>query len=160
VPTSNLTHRAKHLAEIHGAPKHSWGALVGRMLDGAGWNVEQTQAAIKIVLAVKSPRGYEKLFPLEKLQLLAAEGNDLKETVDLGVRAIERARADIRDVQFAVDEYLAKFETWLTERGGWDHRAIASKAQALTDQQRALREASRRRPLSQSGRSRSRNGRP
>ena len=38
------------------------------------WNRERTSAAVKAVLAVKPPRGYEKLFAVEKLQEMAAAG--------------------------------------------------------------------------------------
>jgi len=31
----------------------------------------------------------------------------------LSIRAIERGRSDIRDMQFAVEEHLAAFEEWL-----------------------------------------------
>jgi hypothetical protein len=66
-----------------------------------GWSKEQTVAVVKSVNAVKPPRGYEKLFAIEKLQEMAAAGQDPTEVTRLAVRAIERARADIRDVQFA-----------------------------------------------------------
>jgi hypothetical protein len=57
------------------------------MLDG-NWNVEQTSAAAKTVLAAKPPRGYEKLFVIEKLQEMAAAGQDPTEVTRLAVRAI------------------------------------------------------------------------
>jgi len=67
-----------------------------------GWSKEQTVAVVKSVNAVKPPRGYEKLFAIEKLQEIGRRrpGPD-RSPPRLAVRAIERARADIRDVQFA-----------------------------------------------------------
>jgi ParB/RepB/Spo0J family partition protein len=131
-----------HLREIHTAPEHCWAILVKRLIDNA-WSVEQTKAAVKTVLAAKPPRGYEKLFPLEQLQELAASGNgDLSEITSLSIRAIERARADIRDIQFAVEDHAAQFEAWLIENGAWDHEAIVTKAQEITKKQRALRHES------------------
>jgi ParB/RepB/Spo0J family partition protein len=137
----DLLNRTRHLAEIHGAPESCWPALIKRLLDGK-WTVEQTNAAVKAVLAVKPPRGYEKLFALEKLQEMAAGGQDATEVTRLSIRAIERGRADIRDVQFAVEEHAAKFEGWLAESGVWDDRAITAAAQHLIDNQRALRRES------------------
>jgi len=46
---------------------------------------------VKAVLAVKPTRGYEKLFAIEKLQEMAAAGQDPNEVTRLAVRAIERA---------------------------------------------------------------------
>ena len=66
---------------------------------------------------MKPPRGYEKFFAVEKLQEMAAAGTDPNEATRLAVRAIERGRADIRDVQFAVEDHAAKFEEWLAESG-------------------------------------------
>ena len=135
----NLANRTRHLAEIHTAPQPCWPVLVKRLLDGK-WTVEQTIAAVKTVLAVKPPRGYEKLFAIEQLQAMAAAGKDPDEVTRLSIRAIERARADIRDVQFAVEEHAAKFEQWLAEHGAWDSRAIAVTAQELIEAQMILRQ--------------------
>jgi protein gp37 len=133
-----LLHHAKHLAEIYAAPEHCRAALVEWLLKEK-WNIKDTAQKVKDVLAVKPPRGYEELFPLSKLQYIYALGCDLKETVSLGTRAIERGRADIRDVQFAVDDHSALFEAWLAEHGGLDHKATTAEAQRITDLQRALR---------------------
>jgi hypothetical protein len=65
---------------------------VKRLIDGK-WTVEQTNAAVKAVLAVKPPRGYEKIFAIEKLQEMTAAGQDPTEVTRLSIRAIERARA-------------------------------------------------------------------
>ena len=138
-PGSELLRRAKHLAEIHPVPEACWCALVTRMLD-CGWTVDQTRATAKAVLAVKPPRGYEKLFASEQLQAMAAAGKDPDEVTRLSIRAIERARADIRDVQFAVEEHATKFEQWLAEHGAWDSRAIAVTAQGLIEAQMMLRQ--------------------
>jgi protein gp37 len=104
------------------------------------WTVKETTEIVKQLLAIKSPRGYEKLFPVPELQQAFAQGRDLKETIELGTRAIERGRADIRDVRFAVEKHAALFEAWLVEHGGWDHKATTAEAQRLTDLQRAARE--------------------
>jgi ParB/RepB/Spo0J family partition protein len=100
---SALIQRSKHLCEIHAAPVQCWLALATRLVEH-GWTVEETKAAVKAVLAVKAPRGYEQLFAVERLQQMAAAGQDPSEVTRLSVRAIERARADIRDVQFAVED--------------------------------------------------------
>jgi hypothetical protein len=86
ISPSDLTNRTRHLAEIHAAPQACWPSMVKRLLD-AKWNVEQTNAAVKAVLAVKPPRGYEKLFAIEKLQEMAAAGQDPTEATRLAVRA-------------------------------------------------------------------------
>jgi hypothetical protein len=67
-----------HLRVIHNVPKHCWLALVRRAIGGK-LNEEQLVAAVKAVNAVKPPRGYEALFQLERLQVLAAEGRDCAE---------------------------------------------------------------------------------
>jgi hypothetical protein len=43
----DLLEKAKHLSEIHTAPRWLWQALVAAMLaaPGGGWSVEQTRAA-------------------------------------------------------------------------------------------------------------------
>ena len=135
---SILINRTKHLSEIHGAAQRCWPALVERLVDNE-WTVEQTSAAVKAVTTAKPPRGYEKLFAIEKLQEMAAAGQNPEETTRLCVRAIERGRADIRDVQFAVEEYSARFEAWLVDHA-WDADAITTTVQALLKEQRAVRE--------------------
>ena len=82
------------------------------------------------------------MFALDRLQEMAAAGQDATEVTRLSIRAIERGRADIRDVQFAVEEHAAKFEEWLAESGAWDERAVTAAAQHLIDNQRALRRES------------------
>lgn len=141
VDKSQLVRSSKHLAEIHAAPESCWPALITRLLDGK-WTVEQTNAAVKAIIAVGPPRGYEKFFASERLQEMAAAGQDTNEVTRLCVRAIERGRADIRDVQFAVEDHAATFEQWLAASGAWDERAITEKAQQLIDNQRALRRES------------------
>ena len=136
---SLLVNRTKHLAEIHAAPESCWPALVERLVDNQ-WTVEETNAAVKAVRTAKPPRGYEQFFAIEKLQQLVARDADWAETVKISIRAIERARTDIRDVQFADEEYAAQFEVWLTEHGGWNYKAITAEAQRLTEIQRALRQ--------------------
>ncbi|MCC6363193.1 MAG: hypothetical protein IT165_06685 [Bryobacterales bacterium] len=91
----------RQLAEIHAAPEPCWARLGQRMLE-EGWTIEQTKAVVKSILAIRPPRGYEKLFAIEKIQEIAATGQDPNAVTKLSIRAIERARADIRDVQFAV----------------------------------------------------------
>ena len=114
VSVSDLDKRTFHLRSIHSAPPACWQYLVERMVKEK-WNQDQTIAVVKFVNAIKPPRGYEKLFAVEKLQEMAAAGQDPSEVTRLAVRAIERARADIRDVQFAVEEFSTRFETWLVE---------------------------------------------
>lgn len=112
-----------HLAEIHAAPQACWPALVERLVNDK-WTVAQAEAAVKEVLATKPQRGYEDLFPVAELQQRMAAGDDPGETMRLSVRAIERARADIRDVQFSVEAYLKRFDHWLAEHGPWDSEAV------------------------------------
>jgi hypothetical protein len=88
----------RQLAEIHAAPESCWARLGQRMLD-EDWTIEQTKAVVKAVLVIRPPRGYEKLFAVEDLQETVARGEDPNELTKLSIRAIERARADIRDVQ-------------------------------------------------------------
>jgi ParB/RepB/Spo0J family partition protein len=147
VQISSLLDRAKHLAEVHAAPEHCWPMLVDRMIRDE-WSVKQTTSTVKSLNEVGAPRGTENLFPLERLQELAAGGRDWKEAVQLGRRAIERARGDIRDVQFAVEEHAAQFEQWLIEHGAIEHKAIAHKAQEITDRQRELREQAQTKAVS------------
>ena len=59
----NLQDRARHLSEIHAAPEFCWPGLVKQMVAG-DWTVVQTQAAVKAVLAIRPPRGYEALYPV------------------------------------------------------------------------------------------------
>jgi hypothetical protein len=86
-----LLDRTRHLAEIHGAPERCWPALFRRLLDGK-WNVEQTIVTVKAVLAVKPPRGYEKLFAVEKLREMAAAGQDPNEATRLAEDRIRSTR--------------------------------------------------------------------
>jgi len=62
---------------------------LGRLFESK-WTIEQTNAAVKAVLAIKPPRGYEKLFAVEKLHVLPAAGEDPNEATRLAIRAIER----------------------------------------------------------------------
>ena len=134
-----LVEKTVHLAAIHEVQADACRqALVKRMVDKE-WNVEATKKAVKAVLEAKPPRGYEKLFPLEKLQEMVAAGDDVKEFVALGTRTIEHWRGNIRDVQFEIEKHLAEFEQWLQENGGWDDKAITAQAQEITGRQRALR---------------------
>jgi ParB/RepB/Spo0J family partition protein len=135
---SQLLNRANQLAEIHAAPEHCQPALVERLVKDK-WNVKVTAQKVKDVLAVKPPRGYDDVFTQDEVQLAVAQGLDVTEITVRGVRAIERARADIRDVQFQIDEYLLLFETWLSEHGGWDYKATAAEAERILDLQRNLR---------------------
>jgi hypothetical protein len=71
--TSSFMDCNKHLSEIHSAPDACWPPLAKRMIEGH-WTATETIAAVKAVNAVRAPRGYEALFQLERLQVLAAEG--------------------------------------------------------------------------------------
>lgn len=143
VNLTELVPYATHLTAIHAAPEFCWPTLVERLL-AERWTVEQTAVAVKAVRTIRPPRGYEHFFPVERLQDLAAAGENPPEITGTAVREIERAKSDIRDVQFAVDKHLAEFETWLTETNGaaWDVRAITTKKQDLIDRQRTLRDES------------------
>jgi proteic killer suppression protein len=79
----DLLERTNQLVAIHCAPQPCWLALVRRLVDDK-WNREQTIAAVKTVLAVKPPRGYEKLFAIENLQEMAAGGQDPTEVTPPG----------------------------------------------------------------------------
>jgi hypothetical protein len=85
---ADFCRRTQHLVEIHSAPEHCWRALVERLVIGK-LTIDQTKNVVKLVLAVKPPRGYEKLFAIEKLQEMAAIGQDPNEVTRLAVRAIE-----------------------------------------------------------------------
>lgn len=74
-PPSDFLDRNRHLAKIHAAPEPCWPTLVKRMLEGK-WTEAETTAAVKLVRAVKPPRGYEALFAVEKLQLMAANSSE------------------------------------------------------------------------------------
>ena len=132
---------ASCLAEIHAAPESCWPGMVNRLIE-SDWSVVETTAAVKTLVAIRPPVGYESIYPVEHLQALHATGSDVTEIMRVGVRAIERARADIRDAQFAVEEHAAQFEAWLAEHGAWDDNAIAEQAQLLIKAQRALRHES------------------
>ena len=75
ISAPDLVARTRHLCEIHAAPETSWSAMVMGLFDNK-WSIEQTNAAVKAVNAVKPPRGSEKLFAIEKLQEVAAAGQD------------------------------------------------------------------------------------
>jgi hypothetical protein len=94
---ADLINRSTHLGVIHDAPEACWSALVGRLVE-KDWTVAETRTAVRAVRDVRAPRGYERYFPTDRLQELAATGSDPTETVQLAVRAIERGRADIREV--------------------------------------------------------------
>ena len=137
----DLLNRTRHLAEIHAAPESCWPGMVNRLIE-SDWSVVETTAAVKTLVAIRPPVGYESIYPVEHLQALHATGSDVTEIMRVGVRAIERARADIRDAQFAVEEHAAQFEAWLAEHGAWDDNAISEQAQLLIKAQRALRHES------------------
>ena len=82
---ADLWKRTQHLVEIHAAPEHCWTAPVQRLIDSK-WTGEQTVAAVKLVNAVKPPRGYEALFAIDRLQEMAA-GQEPTEVTHLAVRA-------------------------------------------------------------------------
>jgi hypothetical protein len=52
---SNLLNRTRHLAEIHAAPRPCWPSLVKRLIENK-WTVEQTNVAVKAVLACRTWR--------------------------------------------------------------------------------------------------------
>jgi ParB/RepB/Spo0J family partition protein len=137
---SELLDRTRHLSDIHAAPRHCWPALVKRMVEGR-WTVEETKAMVNVVATAKPPRGYESLFPVDRLQELVARGEDANELIKYSVRTIERARADMRDAQFDSDEFVARFDEWLAEHGPWDTKAMAAHAHDLIEEQRAARRA-------------------
>ncbi len=91
-----LVDRTRHLCEIHAAPAACWPTLTARLV-AQKWTIEQTISAVRAVNSVKPPRGYESLFAIERLQEIAARGDDPAEVTKPLVRAYERGRADIRD---------------------------------------------------------------
>ena len=75
------------------------------------------------------------------MQELAADGNDVQEQVRLAVRAIERARADIRDTNFAVDQHRPSSSV-ARRQWGLGRPFIVTEAQAILAAQRKLRDES------------------
>jgi ParB/RepB/Spo0J family partition protein len=128
-----------HLAEIHSAPQHCWPALVERLIS-KGWSVGETKGAVRAVTSVRPPRGYESLFAIDRLQDIAARGENTEEVVKPLVRSIERGKGDIRDGGFCLDEYLARFTGWLVKHGPWDAKATTNEAFAILDEQRKAHE--------------------
>lgn len=92
---SAVSNRVRHLTEIHAAPQLCWRTLVDRLVEHK-WNVEQTKVAVRAVTSVKPPRGYESMFAIERLQEIAARGDDAADVVKRLTRAIERGRADTK----------------------------------------------------------------
>lgn len=140
---SGLVNKCTHLSEIHAAPSHCWSALADRLIQH-DWSVEETKREVATIRQLKPPRGYEEIFPLEKLQLLQAQGEDVGEMTGNLVRIIERAYSDLRDGQFESELYQQQFTRWLAEYGPWDGAAIAAEGQRLYAQQRQARQESDR----------------
>ena len=115
--------RTRHLAEIHAAPEPCWPALITRMLDGK-WTVEQTNAAVKAVIAVKPPRGYEKFFASERLQEMAAAGRT--RTKSLGFAF---ARSSVAAPTFATSSLRSKSMP-PSSKSGWRHPAPGMSARS------------------------------
>ena len=139
---ADLVHHTRALAEIHGTPQSCWPTLVGRMVDGR-WTVTQTIREVKTVMTVKPPRGHEKLFAVERLQELLADGKKVEEITGNLVRNIERARADLHN-GFNSDVYLERFDSWLAEHGPWDELAVFTKKKELAEEQTKEKEEAER----------------
>jgi ParB/RepB/Spo0J family partition protein len=136
---TSLLDRTMHLTAIHAAPEHCWKALVERLLND-GWTVSETEEAVAQVRNVKPPRGYERLFKKRVLEEMAAAGRDVEELTKHLVRIIERTYAEIRDVQFKVEEYQGYFAAYLDQEGPWNARAMAADGERILEAQRKEKE--------------------
>ena len=134
-----LLNCTNQLRDIHGAPESCWPALVARLVEQK-WTTVQARAAVRAVNDVKPPRGYESMFAIDRLQAIAAHGENAAEIVKPLVRAIERSKADIREGGYAVDDFMAQFADWLVEHGPWDAKATTTHALTLLETQRQARE--------------------
>jgi ParB family chromosome partitioning protein len=73
---AELLRKCSLLVEIHAAPQACWPALVDQMMKH-GWTVKKIAEMVAEIRAVKSPRGYEKLFPKDRLQDVLAGGEKI-----------------------------------------------------------------------------------
>lgn len=113
--------------------------IIDRLFESK-WNVEQTIVTVKAVLAEKPPRGYEELFAVERLQEMAAAGQDPTEVTRLAVRAlITMARSRLGTRQILWDLDVAK--------AGW--RVAHRAAPEATRIERATFAPVRTRPVGQ-----------
>jgi hypothetical protein len=65
---------------------------------------------VKAVNALRAPRGYEKLFQLEKLRVMAAEGQNVEQLAGDLVRNIERCKPVLLVLGPLADEQIAAMD--------------------------------------------------